>query len=679
MPIIIQRLSFGLLLLVSFAAQSSDFGSVGLIDTPTARMSDDGEFTTTLAFDGYSQSYGISYQALPWLEGTFRYTGYEDFFFWDRNYELKAQLLEESTYFPAVAVGIRDIVGTSYVGSEYLVANKKIGNLDLSLGLGWGRLAGDGLVDNPLKVLGDRFATRAHTTGKGGTFTTGNWFAGDRVGLFGGVAYQVDHWPLTVMAEYNPDQYSNEVRSGAKAPDSSVSWGVEWQLTPGLTVSASQQNGNRFGLNLTAKLGTANKPVKYKPQPFVQSAQSQEACQSRLCEFEWFQNVDQQASRLGVVIFESELLENQKILQIAFDRGEHRSVTDALNRFHQSIVRLLPSHILHIDYVVREAGFDVQTVRLPARSLDFSDQPISIGQQGRFLAPKRFENASKSDFNGLSDAEVAITLENKIMLFDPDNPLAYQFYLNAASGVELGSNWALKGSVGLPVYDNFDSNTRVSDSPLPHVRSDSVSYLKGSDLFIGSLYAEKRATANRELHYRLFGGYLEQMYAGAGAEVLYQPHRSRLAFGLSGAYAVQRDFDGMLGLQDYSVLTGHGSLYWASPFYNYDFALHAGRYLAKDLGGTLEVRRTFDNGWMLGMWTTLTDVPFDTFGEGSFDKGIFLRIPLESILGSTAPANNYQTLVRPILRDGGARLEGFSGQMWWDIRAARHDVFLRAD
>ena len=59
---------------------ASDFGVTGLIDIPTARMSADGTLTTTAAIQSRTNSYAITYQATPWLEGTFRYTGYNDFF-----------------------------------------------------------------------------------------------------------------------------------------------------------------------------------------------------------------------------------------------------------------------------------------------------------------------------------------------------------------------------------------------------------------------------------------------------------------------------------------------------------------------------------------------------------------------------------------------------------------------
>jgi hypothetical protein len=122
------------------------------------------------------------------------------------------------------------------------------------------------------------------------------------------------------------------------------------------------------------------------------------------------------------------------------------------------------------------------------------------------------------------------------------------------------------------------------------------------------------------------------------------------------------------------VVTGHVSAYWATPFYNYDVAVHAGRYLAKDLGATFEARRTFRNGWQVGVWASLTDVPFDEFGEGSFDKGFYFQVPLDGVFGSRS-RGNFATRMRPIQRDGGQRLEDFSGNIFWDLRGARYDAF----
>ena len=82
------------MLIVTKLAYSSDYGTTGLIDIPSARMRDDGEIAFTAAHDGYAESYSLTYQLLPRVEGTFRYTGLKDFFYWDRNYEIKLGLLD---------------------------------------------------------------------------------------------------------------------------------------------------------------------------------------------------------------------------------------------------------------------------------------------------------------------------------------------------------------------------------------------------------------------------------------------------------------------------------------------------------------------------------------------------------------------------------------------------------
>ena len=53
-----------------------------------------------------------------------------------------------------------------------------------------------------------------------------------------------------------------------------------------------------------------------------------------------------------------------------------------------------------------------------------------------------------------------------------------------------------------------------------------------------------------------------------------------------------------------------------------------GRYLAGDDGITIDFSKRFKNGFKLGAFATFTDVSSEDFGEGSFDKGIYVAIPL---------------------------------------------------
>jgi hypothetical protein len=158
------------------------------------------------------------------------------------------------------------------------------------------------------------------------------------------------------------------------------------------------------------------------------------------------------------------------------------------------------------------------------------------------------------------------------------------------------------------------------------------------------------------------------MFAGISAEILWAPNDSRLAFGAELNQVVQRDFDQLFGLRDYEVTTGHASAYWDLES-GYGFQLDAGRYLAGDWGATFTLDRTFDNGWRVAAFATLTDVPFEEFGEGSFDKGIILEIPVSFASGQPDQRVTPVT-IRPILRDGGARLD-IDGRLYDVVRDAQ--------
>src|SRR5581483_6620988 len=124
-----------------------------------------GQLSMTAAGFTGTQRYSLGFQILPWLEGSFRYSrleirkpgqGPE----YDRSFGLKLRLFQESQYTPEVSLGIRDILGTGVYGQEYLVFTKKIWDLEASAGMGWGRLASDNAITNPLGLISKSFYVR---------------------------------------------------------------------------------------------------------------------------------------------------------------------------------------------------------------------------------------------------------------------------------------------------------------------------------------------------------------------------------------------------------------------------------------------------------------------------------------------------------------------------------------
>ena len=167
------------------------------------------------------------------------------------------------------------------------------------------------------------------------------------------------------------------------------------------------------------------------------------------------------------------------------------------------------------------------------------------------------------------------------------------------------------------------------------------------------------------------------MYAGIGGEVLYAPYDQRWAIGANVSGVQQRGFSRDFRLREYKTISGFVSAYYAVPFYEIDVGLHVGRYLARDTGYTLEARRSFDSGFSVGAFFTRTNVSAEEFGEGSFDKGLFFRIPFSGILPGTTTKSAYTTILRALERDGGRRLEDFGGNLWFERRGIRFDALDR--
>src|ERR1017187_7326619 len=130
----------------SIETTASDFGGIGLLQTPSARMEKAGHFSVNFSrMYPYLQS-NIMVQPFDWLEAGFRYTNISNRLYSadpsfsanqsykDKSLDAKFRLWSESAYVPEVALGLRDVAGTGLFSGEYLVASKRTGAFDWNLG-----------------------------------------------------------------------------------------------------------------------------------------------------------------------------------------------------------------------------------------------------------------------------------------------------------------------------------------------------------------------------------------------------------------------------------------------------------------------------------------------------------------------------------------------------------------
>ena len=241
-------------------------------------------------------------------------------------------------------------------------------------------------------------------------------------------------------------------------------------------------------------------------------------------------------------------------------------------------------------------------------------------------------------------------------LFDPSNPAGLQLLGAASASLELSRGLSIYGEVEGSIVDTFNTG-RASNSALPHVRTDFVKYFVEGKNGIGQLEADYTFPLSDDTFAIARAGYLESMFGGIGGEFLWRPKNQRWALGLDGYQVWQRSYDRLFGIGSYRVFTGHASLYYASPIYDLNFALRVGQYLAGDRGFTLEITRRFETGIEIGAFMTKTNVSSAQFGEGSFDKGIMIRIPIGAVI-PIETQRQFNMDLRPVQRDGGQRISG---------------------
>ncbi|MCU0803204.1 MAG: YjbH domain-containing protein [Rhodobacteraceae bacterium] len=643
---------------------------------PTAFGHEDAEFAFIVSSFARQSRNTLTFQISPRLSAAFRYSLLYDVrpeptspvaeFRFDRSFSFQYRLIDEGRFRPAVAVGINDLLGTGIYAGEYVVFSKALRpDLRATLGVGWGRLGSFGSFENPLSVLGDGFKDRPGRTdiGLGGQFQYQSWFHGDAA-FFGGVEWQASD-QLRFVVEYSSDDYARE-DGAAFEHRSPLNFGVSYQYNDRTTLTANYLYGSEFGVQLTYVIN----PKKPRYGSGMDTAPLPILPASGAGDWLDFTQVDSSASLSKALAQEGVALDGLEIsgatLRVQVRNDRYSIASQAVGRTARVLARLAPPGVETFDIRLSVEGMPVTSVIIRRKDLEELEfhpvAPDLLRSRTRVLDTPESLQSVDERYPILSYGLDPYLIPS---LFDPDSPVRLDIGVALKGRYEPLPGLVFSGVVQQKLAGNLDDITRVSDSVLPHVRSDASLYFKGGSTAISELTAAYYFRPGRNLFGRVTAGYLEGMFGGVSAEILWKPQNSRLALGAEMNYVKQRDFDRLFGFQDYEVATGHLSAYYDLGG-GYLGQLDVGRYLAGDVGATLTLAREFDNGWRIGAYATVTDVSAADFGEGSFDKGILLTIPVDWVTGRPSKTK-FSTVIRPVQRDGGARL-GVSGRLYDMIR-----------
>lgn len=696
----------------SDSASSNDFvqashssrGGIGLINTPTARFSDDGEFSLGISVEAPYNRMFAKMQFFPWLEAVLKYTkGYnQPYIAWskseawtDKGIDIKFRLLEETKRIPELALGLRDFGGTGAYSAEFIVASKRFKNIDLSLGLGYGTLADVDHISSPLgwfnKILskisiGAEDANLQH----GGAISFGTFFEEEKVSIFGGIEYFTPVPDLSVKLEYDTNEYPVGTKLDFFDPnsrnfriDSRLSAALNYRFHPterdNIDLSLGYVHGNTLYASVAvhSNLNFSGQSNIYMiaeelNQPYLESYTKLDADWKKYLT----DTIMWQMGNAGLITHRLVFNGNELLAEISQSR--FRKTIRAIDLAGRILANNSPTNIDKITVINVDMGIETLRATIPREVLvnsvmsgaldeellEFStDDYLDSGAlvvDNDYLYPHFYWSIAPS---------LAGTLQH------PEKFYFWQLQAVAQANVAFKKGLYLTAEYAINIVNNYDKgyDYHWPDGQLYHVRQNRRLYLRaGEEKALRKLALDYTVDLHPNVKGKITAGYIELMFGGVGGEVIYMPDHKQWALGFNAYWLKQRDFDLKFGFQDYDTVTGFLSYYYDLPFYDMRFKIDAGRFLAKDVGVHVDFSRRFDTGARVGAIIALTNCDPDCVGEGSFNKWIYFELPMDLWLAKSSVRGKANYAWTPLTKDAGQKVE--AGELYGLMVDAKDEV-----
>ena len=609
---------------------------------------------------------------MNWMEVSLRYADinsikYSQFKFFsgdqtykDKSFNLKLKLIEETENTPELTLGFRDFIGTGKFSGEYLVTSKKIGDFDFTLGLGWGSLSSDDGIENPFIDIDQNFATRERSYGKGGNFEFDSWFTGKNVSAFYGVEYVNKYSGLRFKLDYNQaNPYGFDKKSN-------WSYGLAIPASDLLDINLFRHRGIDIGFGVSFKANYSKEIIQKNervPDIFFNEK-----------DIKLLKNNDEVFS--GTInsllkpfgIYTQEIFLNGNEITFIVSNAYYRNQNLASKRIVQVTKDILLSRKINkVSIIFQSANLNTNKISFPLNKfISFLRNEYSILEIKRHIEFLNFQKIEQkySIFKGNIDFPVfswIVSPDFKNHIGAPEAFYSGQVGVNFDASISFSKSTYLDGKISLSLYNNMDQLRLRAYSKLPKVRSDIREYLKEGSSALSRLSLthifEPIYLKNGLFSSAVKLGIFEEMYGGVGTGFVYRDISKPWYISGDFYWVKQRDFNQRFSFRDYETFTGHLDFVWDTPINGVRLILSGGRFLAKDSGVTVNLSKSFNSGFVLGFYATRTDISFEEFGEGSFDKGIYFSIPLD-LVSKSYQKGNARFLWKNLTRDGGARLNG---------------------
>ena len=659
------------------ATSYNSLGQTGLINLPSAEVHQEQSIYVTFNRSNFIKLGTITATPFNWLEASYFYYRPDDLLwggnqglYLDKGFNVKFSYKPKSIFLPKIAIGLDDFAGTGQFTKEYIVSTYNFNNLKLTTGLGWGKFVGDSGIDNPFRLIGKRFENRNESIlGLGGEPNLETIFHGDATPLIGLELNVPKVKNLSFKIENNPFDYLKFACCGEglsknstviRAKDSDINFGFSYKYKSYGNIDFSYIKGNSWNISISFGF-SSKKPHRKKTafQPEIKNSNYNQTDKKYEFYLDLLENLNQNKLYLQSASI------NEGTLSVTVDSAEHINPIIYSSRtayISKEVGKLNEFEFdrYEIGHVTR--GIKINSIKYRSSDLDLKERypDVLIKKHSRIANSNKFDYKTH-EFQPKVNFPIII---NRVLpavrthVGSPEKFLYSGFGVSLSSEIQLNRNTVVYSSIGRSLIDNFDDKFSDPNTQLSPVRTEIVDYLQQSSegFYISNMNIEYINSIHKNIYGKLSLGYLEQMYGGIASEVLYKPFKSNIALSFEYNNVKKRAYDQRFSFQDYQIAMPRFNFAYYHPKTNILTKWSYGKYLAGDIGYTLDFSRRMPSGWSAGFFFSRTDVSFEEFGEGSFDKGFYVTVPL-SIFSRNYDKDIRGFGLRPMTRDGGQQLE----------------------
>ena len=671
--------SFFFLVIPLSSSSYNSFGQTGLIYTPSAEVNKDQSAYFTFTRSRYMKLGTLTVTPFDWLEASYFYYRPDDLLwggrkglYLDKGFNVKFSYKPKNISLPTLAIGLDDFAGTGQFTREYIASTYSFNDFKLTTGIGFGKYAGIDSIKNPLSLIFNSFSVRSlssSNTGKGGQPNYDLWFRGPSAPLLG-IEYQFNKIKnLSIKIEHDPYDYFKfsccgegltEESRVSRPKDMNTNFGISYKYKDIANLDLSVIKGNTWNLSFSIGFsGSKNYRKKDKFKPLIKDNNFNQSSVKN----EFYLDLLNNLNSNKIYLQTADLDKNS--LNITIESEEH--INPVIYTSRAAFIANEISKLNNINLESIEVGHLNRGIKI--NSALYSPEDLNLTNRKPNILIKRKTQINDKIVKSHYDHEFKPKVNFPVIMneFLPDikthvgSPERFLYSgigVKASTEIQFSRNIVFYSEVGKTIVNNFDRKVSVPNSALANVRTSIVDYLQqgSKNYYISNMALESIWSPYQNVYAKLSIGYLESMYGGIATEIMYKPFDSNTAFSFEYNDVKSRDFDQKFTFSNYKISTNHFNLAHYHPKSNILIKWSYGNYLASDTGYTLDLSRRMPNGWQAGFWFSNTNVSAKQFGEGSFDKGFYIHVPL-SIFSKNYSKDKQSFSLRSMTRDGAQKLE----------------------